>query len=303
MLNHCWVPVKSGARPRTGRASAPESSSRLRGDGADPVALGAQPGELLAHRVALLQLLGRVDDEVRQVVGDRGLEAGVVVADHQQRDDDHHRAHRHLQPPGLGSEAGGEPPPAEHQEVEDDGAADRVGEGDAEPPGGERLRGRDGDHAGEDRPGAGRVDEAEAAAEQHPGEEAVAAAGLRRRDDAADPGLQPGGERRRQQEQAEAEQDGDREVAQQVAGQPERVDHVDKRHGREGEGEGEAGDDAKRPPPAAGYPGRERHRQDRQHAGRERRRRPGQERECHQGDHGADSVMRRLRVPYGLGAL
>ena len=41
-------------------------------------------------------------------------------------------------------------------------------------------------------------------------------------------------------------QDDDRDRARDVVGQPERVDHVDERDGREGEGESEAGDDAQR---------------------------------------------------------
>ncbi len=252
---------------------------------ADAAVDRAQVGELFAHVFALLQVLGRVDEDGRQVAGDRGLEAGVVVAGHQQGDDHHHRAGRHLQPPGLRRQPGDQLAAAEQEEVEDDGAAGRIGERDREPAGGEGLRGRDGDHAGEDRPGAGRVDEAEAGAEEEPRAEPVAAAGLRRRDDPRDPGLEPRRDRRHQQRDPEAEQDGDRQVAQQVPGQPERVDHVDERHRREGEGERQAGDDPERPPPPAGHPGRERHGQHGQHARRERRRGAGQKRKSHQGNH------------------
>ena len=122
------------------------------------------------------RLFGRVDEEARQVGGDPVLEADVVVAEHRQGDDDHHRAHRDLQADAAARQRGDDLAPAEHQEVEDDGRADPVGEGDREAAGGERLRGGDGDHAGEDRAGAGRVDEAEAGADRGARPEAVALA-------------------------------------------------------------------------------------------------------------------------------
>jgi len=234
----------------------------------------------------VLQWLRRVDQEAGQAAGDLVLEFDVVVAEHRQRDDDHHRAHRDLQADAAASQRRGHPPPTQHQEVEDDRRADPVAERDGETAGGEGLRSRDGDHSGKDRPGAGRVDEAEAGPDCGSRPETVAA-GL-------NPGatgktthrrLDPRRQRRDHQGDAKDDQDDDRQLAQQIVGQAERRDHVDQCDRREGEGDGEAGDDAKWPPPTAGSTCRERDRQHRQHAGRERRRRAGDEPEQDQQNH------------------
>ena len=120
---------------------------------------------------------------------------------------------------------------------------------------------------GQDRAGAGRVDEAEARAHQQSRAEAALRAGVARLgDDAADPGFHSRRHRRQQQGDPEAEQDGDGDVAQEIVGQPKRVDHVDERDGGEREREGQPGDDPERPPPAAAQACREDHRQHRENA-------------------------------------
>ena len=163
----------------------------------------------------------------------------------------------------------GQPATAEQQRVEDQGRPERVGERDGQPPRGEVLGRRGGDHPGEDRPGARRVDEAETGAHDQARAEAVPA-------EAAGPGAirdakasirspiaGTSSEMPNPTSTTISERPGD------VVGQAERVDHVDQRDRREGEGEGEPGDHAERAPATTRDPNREHGGQDRQHAGRE----------------------------------
>ncbi len=170
--------------------------------GAEPVGGdAADRGQRRPRRAAAFQPFGRGRQPARPVGGDRALEAGVVVAEHRQRDHHHHRPGGDLE----GAAAAGERPhqsaATDHQRVEDGGGADPVGEGDGEAAGVEGLRGGDGDDAGQDRPGAGRVDEAEAGADEDARPEAVAAlGGVDAAGEARAEGLHPGGQRRRQEQ-------------------------------------------------------------------------------------------------------
>ena len=251
------------------------------GFGAEPVPVAAADfGQRVLGGVALFDPFGRVAQEGGQRGDDVRLELGVVALPHREGDEDHDRAHRHLEGAAAAGQRGGELAAAEHQRVEDDRRADRVGEDDGEAAGVEGLRGRGGEDAGEDRAGAGRVEDTEAEAEPDPGPEAVAA--LLHPDPAGEAGaegLDPGGQRRDQEDEAEAGEDDDRDVPQQVVGKPERVDHVDQREEDEGEGEDQSGDDAERFAAAARRPRREHDRQHRHDAGRHRGRGAGDEAE------------------------
>ena len=241
------------------------------------------------------------DQEARQIGGDRVLKAHVVVLEHRQGDHHHHRPHRHLQADAAPRKRRDNAPTAQHQDVEDDGRADPVAERHREAPGGERLRRRDGDHPGEDRTGAGRVDQSQAGSHRGPRPKALAAPaghpGAAR--EPAQPGLQPGGQRRDHQSDPEGDQDEDRKLAQQVVGQAERRDHVNERDDREGEGDSQPDDDPERPAPAAGRAGGERDREDRQHARRDSGDGAGDEPEEHQQCHGLNLSTKALRINDG----
>ena len=215
-----WLPVRRRLWLRRGRGRPADA---VRGFAADAF-------ERRLRRGRVLEAFGRVDQEAGQGGGDRVLELDVVVAPHRQRDDDHHRAHRDLQAAAAAGERRDQPPPAQHQEVEDDGGADPVAERHREAAAGERLRGGDDDHTRQNRPSAGRVDDAEAGADRCPRPKAVPAAGdSGPTGKATQPCLDPVGERRNHQRHPKDEQHHDRQLAQQVIGQAQGRDHVDER--------------------------------------------------------------------------
>ena len=245
----------------------------------------ANRGQGVGDRVAALQPRAGIDEEGRQVLGDRLLEAQVEVGGHRHGDQHHRRPGRGLDPSAGGLHPVDELAPAQHQHVEHRARAERVGQRDGELAGREVLRGGDGDDAREDRPGAGRVDEAEAGADQEPGAEARAPDPRGAGHDAAAERLDPVAEAGDQQRDPEREQGHDREGAHEVVRKAEGVDHVDQRDGREGEREHEAGDHAERPSaatPDAGPQNRGQHWKD---ARRQRRRGARHEREQHQKNH------------------
>ena len=82
------------------------------------LAVAAQVSQAGPRRAALLELLRGVHEERRQVVGDRRLEAQVVLAQHQQGHEHHHRSRGELEPRALPGQPAGEPAPADHQGVE-----------------------------------------------------------------------------------------------------------------------------------------------------------------------------------------
>ncbi len=282
------APARRARRPRpdaVGRLTANVSERRLR-------------------RGGVLQAFGRVDEEAGQIGGDLVLELDVVVAEHRQRDDDHHRPHRDLQDGPAPGKRRDHLAAAEHEEVEDDGGTESVGEGDGEATGIEGRRGGDDDHAGEDRSRAGGVEDAEAGPDRGARPEAVALgmgdAGAAR--ELTDPGLEAGRQGRDHQHDPEGKQDEDRELAEEVVRQAEGGDHIDQSHRREGEGDRQADDDAERPPVAAGGAGGERNGQDRQHTGRERRRGAGDESEEDQQCHPLNLSSKGLRGDDGFGS-
>ena len=85
VLNHDWVEVKSGAKPRRGSGS-PLSSSEAPASSAPPPPCGLTASRFGGDRLVLLEVAGRVDEDGGQVVGDGGLEAGVEVGGHRDGD-------------------------------------------------------------------------------------------------------------------------------------------------------------------------------------------------------------------------
>ena len=262
-------PANSGARPRSGSAS-PDAASAAPPSAA-PWGPPLSAASSFATLLRLLERGRRVAQERGQVLGDRALEAQVEVGDHRDGHRDHDGAEGDLDARAVGREPVEDLAAADQHRVEDGGRAERVGDRHREPPGGEVLGGRDRDHAGEDRARAGRVDDAEAEAEHEARPEAVTAAVAEGRGEARDPGLDAVGDRRQEQGDAEDEQDHDRERAQEVAGQPERVDHVDEADDREREAQDDARDHPERAALTAGDAGAEHGGQDRKYARRERR--------------------------------
>ena len=195
-----------------------------------------------------------------------------------------------------------EPPAPDHQDVQDHRGSEAVGERHREPPGGEGLRRRHGDHAGQDRPGARRVHESQARAEEETGPEALARARRApgaRRHEPAERGLEPGAQRRDQKREPEYEQHHDGDRPDQVVREPERVYYIDERDGRERERQREPGHHAERPAPPAGHAGRQRHRQHgedaRRHGGCCTGHEPEDDQQRHSGH--AGRRVRLLRAP------
>jgi hypothetical protein len=164
--------------------------------------------------------------------------------------------------------------------------ADPVRECGDEPAGRERLRGRQRDHAGEDRPGTRRVDHAEPQADDEAGAEALAAAALGAHlHHAREPRLEPVAHRRHGEREAEADQTHDRDVPEQVVREAERLDHVHERDGHEGERHRKPRDDPERAARASRGTRGERDRQHGQHAWGQRGADARDEREQDQQDH------------------
>ena len=207
------------------------------------------------------------DEPAGQVGGDRRPEGPVGAAEREHGHQHHHDAERLLDAAGVG------PQPPEHPAArgQDDehagGGPERVGEPDDEPLPGQRLRGLHGQHRRQDRPRARHVQQPERRTERHAGAEPLAVAPRRAlRGQARQQCLQARGQRRDRQREPEAEQGDDGDVAQQVARQAQRVDHVGQRERRERERAREPDGDPGRPPPAARGRARQRERQHRQHA-------------------------------------
>ena len=88
LLNQRVTPWKSGAAPSSGNPSCLVANR----DGP------RRSSSRSLDRARALERAGRVDEEAGEVVGDRGLEAHVGVGRDGERGDDHHDAHRTLQP-------------------------------------------------------------------------------------------------------------------------------------------------------------------------------------------------------------
>ncbi len=170
VLNHRWVPVKAGAGPRSGRVGA-----RLAAWAAGDV--NREVGLCSAAAIRLVTAWLSSSDAVRLTWGmclaicwSSRTSSCVTITP----------AVRIITTPSVRWTPGpgrrpqpiDHAPAAERQAEQDDRRPDGVGEPDRNRPSGRRA---DGDHAGEDRPGAGRVDEAEGAADDEPRREAVAA--------------------------------------------------------------------------------------------------------------------------------
>ena len=190
--------VEPRLRPREVGSVAEHRQRRPRGVWPCPpvrLAVPAQVRKARLRRAALLELLRRVHEEGGQVVGDGGLEAQVVLAQHEQGHQHHHRARGELEAGALPGDPASEPPAADHQHVQHHRRADAIRERHGEPSRRERLRRGHRDHPGEDRPGARRVHEPEAQPEHETRSEALARTGRvsrSRRHEPADRGLEPG---------------------------------------------------------------------------------------------------------------
>ncbi len=181
MLNQRWLPVKSGARPSLGSADGtpPAAPRPEAGRGCDPSADAKREGprsasQLAPHARRVLDRARRVDDACRQVVGDRGLEANVVVECHRERRRQHHDAERPLKrrPAPGPPHAIGERPSAERQHEQDGGRARRVRQRHRDDVARSRA---DGDDGGQDRPRTRRIEEAERTSDHEAGPEAGSA--------------------------------------------------------------------------------------------------------------------------------
>ena len=225
VLNHIWLPVKSGAGPLFG-SRWPAAAS------APPVSWLTGPPPRTSARLFEMSELDSILDVGSTSAEGRSL--AIEFSNLTSRLVAITTATAIITTPmtictwpRCARRRSDDAPPAEHHHVEHRGGADRVREGNRELAEGEGLRGGDGDHPGEDRPGARRVDEPQARADDEAAAEALAPGSGRRRDDPRDPGLDTVGERWHQQQHAKAEEHGDRELAREVVRKAERVDHVD----------------------------------------------------------------------------
>ena len=256
--------ANSGAIPSTGRwpyaRRRPGHSKRARPRRS--ASRSSTAPERSSARVGLTR-------NVREVVGERGLEADVEVGRDRDRGQHQHHPERALQRRPAARAAHPLRPPGGRRSASASSTAaepSAVGERERDDLRRGALRRADRDHGGEDRPGAGRVDEPERAAHEHARGEAVAA---RARAEAGEPRqrrLEAGADGGHRERDAEAAQDDDRDRARGAVGEPDPVDDRGQQRDRDREGDRQAEHDPERPPAAAGRGRREQRREHRQHA-------------------------------------
>ncbi len=211
-------------------------------------------------------LEARREVHVGDVFGDELVEVDVEVGRDRQPCDDHDHAEPalHRRPAPRAADLFHHAAPAEREREKHRGGPRGVGEGDQD---GFPRHGADGDHGREDRARTRCVDEAERSADQHPGEEAVAA-GLRpEAGHARQRRLQTGAHGGAHQREAEHDQHRDGQVSQRIAAQPDSTDDVGDADDRDGERDRQTQHDPQRPAPSARTRGGQQRRQHRQHAG------------------------------------
>ena len=269
VLNHLWVSVNSGAVPRCSSDCASASRTAceaFRGSGVDVGRRGAFAGGCAVRGLELrfpardfVQMPGHGrraleagrEVHVGDVFGDELVEVDVQVGrDRQPRDDhDHAEPALHRRPAPGAADLLHHAAAAEREREQHRGGARGVGEGDQD-----RFsrHGADRDHGREDRARTGCVDEAERSADEHPGEEAVAA-GLRpEAGHARQRRLQTGADGGAHQREAEHDQHRDGQVSQRVAAQPDPADDVGDADDRDRERDRQTQHDPQRPAPSAG---------------------------------------------------
>ena len=197
---------------------------------------------------------------------------------------DHHDAQRalHRQRATGAPQAVEHAPAAERERQQHQAGAERVGEPDRD---GAAARRADGDHGGEDRPGAGRVDEAQRGADEQARGEAVAARARAQPRERRERALEALAELRDDQREPEQRQHDDRDVAQRVGAQPDAADDLRDADDRDRERRRQPDDDAERAPPPARSARREHRREHRQHARRHGRAGADHQREEQQEQH------------------
>ena len=236
------------------------------------------------HGVRALERRGQAD--LGDLARDELVEAHVDVRDDEQRGREHDRAHPPLErrAAARGAQAVDDPPPAQAEREEHDRRPERVGEGDRHGPPARRAHG---DDRGEHRPRARRVDEPQGGADEQARGEAVAP---RARPEPRQPRqrrLEPRRDGGEQQRDPEAREHDDRDRPQRVRPEPDPADDLGDPDDRHGEGHRQADHDAERPPSPAHAAGRQDRREDRQHAGAQRRSGTGQQGEPEEQQHRA----------------
>ncbi len=286
--HHLAAQAGDGERVAFGRVEPARDAGELRrcAEVAQALVAGGRvlpPGQpvepAVGRRAALDPLLERLG-----VAGHGGLEAAVgAERDRERRHADHGAEHpSNAERMGPHRAHADRPAPARGDEEHRHGRSERVREREHDDVQSEvAARRHDGDGC-KDGSGAGHKDEPECGAEQQSAAEVAGRPAAQAYQRPLEPLPQPWEEERG----GDDEEQDQREVAEEVLRQPERVEQPDAGQREGGEARDQAGDDCVRPPPPARGAAREQDRQHRQDARRQRRDQPCGKADCDQDEHG-----------------